>query len=173
MSDDFDPRFDPAFQRGYDGTADAERSPARTATSAAAPRAHPAQPDAVSQPYFQRQPIARSQPVAQPQPVDAQPRVVAQDGTATSFDEFVETARRPNPFLVALVLLSVALVGGGLYLVMRLPGLAADAQSSEAIDFATLQVLVEAAPIAISLGVATAAGVLFVFATRWDRSRAS
>jgi hypothetical protein len=76
---------------------------------------------------------------------------------------------RANPFLIVLVVLSVALVGGGLYLVVKMRDLFADTQSSTDFDFVTLQVLIGLAPIAIGLGVATAIGVLFVYAVRWGR----
>ncbi len=145
MSDDrdFDPRFDPAFQRGYDGVVDAAPQPGRTTPSAAAPN----------------EPLPSAVPADEP----ATAAPVARHGE--------EPARRRNPFLIALLALSAVLIGGGLYLVVRMRDLFANTQSSTDFDFVTLQVLIGAAPIAIGLGVATVIGVLFVYSIRWDGSR--
>lgn len=150
MSDDrdFDPRFDPAYQRGYEGVVDAapqaRRGPATTA---------PATPAA--------------QPIGLPPTAARQPEPVH----PTPVEGFVESPRRrPNPFVIALVVLSVLLVGGGLYLVSRMRDLFANTQSSTDFDFVTLQVLIGIAPIVIGLGVATALGVIFIYAVRWGRA---
>lgn len=150
MSDDrdFDPRFDPAYQRGYEGVVDAAPRSNRPAATPAAPAVVP-------------EPIGAPPASATPQPDEV---------LHTQVDDFVEAApSRPNPFLIALIVLSVALVGGGLYLVVKMRDLFADTQSSTNFDFVTLQVLIGAAPIAIGLGVATALGVLFIYAVRWGR----
>lgn len=152
MSDDrdFDPRFDPAYQRGYEGVVDAASRPPRVTAAPAARAAEPEPIDAVTA------------AAASPQPASVH---------HTPVDEFVEApARRANPFLIALIVLSVALIGGGLYLVVKMRDLFADTQSSTDFDFVTLQVLIGAAPIAIGLGVATALGVLFIYAVRWNRA---
>ncbi len=77
---------------------------------------------------------------------------------------------RPGRWFVAPgFLVRFGLLGGGLYLVSRLRDLFADTQSSSDFDYVTLQVLMYTAPLLLVLGLATGIGVLFVFATRWER----
>ncbi len=150
MADDFDPRFNPAFQRGYDGPAPELQPGDRTARAAPARAADPV-------------------PVAMPR------QSVPDESFDVVDDRFIESEvegpRRANPFLIALGLIAAALVGGGLFLVSRLRDLFEDTQSSSNFDFVTLQVLTATAPLLITLGLATGIGVLFVYATRWQRWR--
>lgn len=151
---DFDPRFDPAFQRGYEGVVDAPAPARRAAAAKQRPTAEP-------EPVIGLPPTVDSAASGGGHPVpQAAPRVEADDVPA-----------RANPFLIALVVVAVALVGGGVYLVVKMRDLFAATQSSTDFDFVTLQVLIGVAPIAIGLGVATAIGVLFIFAVRWGRQR--
>jgi hypothetical protein len=148
MSDDarFDPRFDPAFQPGYDGPL-AAKAP-RSALIGHPPEAGPASrvPD--------EQLEVRGSHVARPEP---------------HIEEDEPAARRPNPFLIALAAVALALIGGCLYLVSRMRELFADSQSVTDFDYVTMQVLMIAAPVGLGLGIATGVGVLFLFAVRWDR----
>ena len=141
MSDDarFDPRFDPAFQPGYTGPL-AESLPARARPTAAAPEALPAA----------QVPVAREQ----------EPLSELEDDPAP---------RRTNPYVIAIGVAALVLVGGGLYLVSRLRDLFSDTQSTSAIDYTTLQVLMYAAPLVLVLGLATGVGLLFLLAVRRDR----
>lgn len=150
MSDDgeFDPRFNPAFQRGYDGPIPDASAPARETPT----------------------PAARAV-ASEPAPL---PRLEPQPEQDRDYDDrFIESEvagpRRVNPFLLVLGAVSALLVGGGLLLVLRLRDLFEDTQSSSSFDFVTLQVLTAAAPLVICLGLATGIGVLFVFAVRWNR----
>ncbi|CAN5342157.1 hypothetical protein BH11ACT4_BH11ACT4_15670 [soil metagenome] len=144
MSDDrdFDPRFHPAYQRGYEGVVDAAAAPSRPAPHAAPP-------------------LPAQGPAAAPAP---------HAPAAALVDDPADTpSRKANPFVITLVVISAALLGGGLYLVVSIRRLFADVQGSTSFDYVTLQVLIGIAPIAIGLGVATALGVLFVYAVRWGR----
>ncbi|MEP6481918.1 MAG: hypothetical protein ABJA94_07925 [Rhodoglobus sp.] len=149
MSDDrdFDPRFDPAYQRGYEGVVDAPAkarpAPAKSTSTIDFPPASPSTSPPETQPR-QRESIAST-----PEP---------------------KARRRANPFLITLLVLSATLIIGGLYLVVRMRHLFADTQSSTDFDFVTLQVLIGVTPVAIGLGVAIAIGVLFIYAIRWGRS---
>ena len=155
MSDDFDPRFNPAFQRGYDGPAP---EPQVSSTRVGVPSGRTAEPVPVAMPRREATEIAES--FSSPNIAD------------TRFTESeVEPARRTNPFLIALGAIAALLVGGGLFLVSRLRDLFEDTQSSSNFDFVTLQVLTATAPLLISLGLATGIGVLFVYAVRWQRWR--
>lgn len=155
MSDDrFDPRFDPAFQRGYDG-------PAPAAARKMAISSPPASAPVVDR---QRQPDREV--------VERQRQTEREVVGFEELDEYEDESdlpRRANPFLIALGAVSLVLVGGGLYLISRVRDLFADTQASSDFDFVTLQVLMQAAPIIVGLGLATAIGILFIFAVRWGR----
>jgi len=162
---DFDPRFDPAFQRGFASDAAtptaAQRSrPARAATppvpeAASAPA--PAQPSSV---------VGPAGASTSPAPLGSSPVAGAADAAAD-----VEPETRPNPFLIALGVLSVALIAAGLWGVQtaRAPFLGTNVATD--VDFVGLQILQVLAPMAIALGAATAIGILFVYAVGWQRRR--
>jgi len=141
--DDFDPRFDPAFQRGFAGEP-VRPAQARPSVDAAPPIGLP--PSAVTAGESARSPS---------QTADA----------AAATDQ----PRRLNPFLVALVIVSVALVAVGVWIIQiaRAPFEGGDAAAN--VDFVFLQTLVALAPAAITLGLATAIGVVFVYAVDWQK----
>ena len=138
MSDDrsFDPRYDPAFQRGWDG-------PAAPVTSEAPRRAEP------------------ERIVVAPQRVSVEEGVDGVDGD--------EGRRRPNPFLIVLGVVSIALVVAGVWMASRVSDGFSQQGPSTQVDYALLQVLMIASPVTTLLGVATAVGILFLLAARWGR----
>ena len=159
MSDDarFDPRFDPAFQPGYAGPIAAGPSAAKlvpappTALSAAPPAAPTAAPTAMS-----AEVSAAMSTVAAPLP-------------DTTTDKSAD-GRRVNPFVIGLGVVSIVLILGGVYLITLLQQMFAVSQGSQTtFDYATFQALMYGAPLLIALGIATAIGVLFIFAVRWWR----
>jgi hypothetical protein len=176
-SDEFDPRFDPAFQRGFDaaGTRFRSRASERAAERAAAqqPVAQPIGVQPVGVPAVGVQPVAPAlpaRPVAPPlvSPVAGHPDDRG-DGTDAAADPSAHT--RGNPFLIALAVVSVALVAGGVWGVQaaRAPFLGTEAAAN--VDYSGIQMLMTFAPMAIALGIATAVGILFVYAVRWRGGR--
>lgn len=87
-------------------------------------------------------------------------------------DEEAETASRarPNPFLVALSAISVALIAGGLGTSQWIRSLYLEEDIRLDLDFFSLDTLKIAAPLAVALGIAIGAGVLFVYAVRWNKN---
>jgi hypothetical protein len=85
--------------------------------------------------------------------------------------DVVETAPRPkaNPFLVALTAISVVLIAGGLGTSQWIRSLFLEEDIRLDLDFFTLDTLKIAAPLAVALGIAIGAGVLFVYAIRWNK----
>jgi hypothetical protein len=74
-----------------------------------------------------------------------------------------------NPFIVVLGIVSLVLVGGGLFLASRLQEMFAVTQGGSTFDYVTAQLAIYSAPLMMTLGAATAIGVLFLFALRWGR----
>ena len=150
MSDDrdFDPRFNPAFQRGYEGVAETP-APAARSTITPSPSSRPVTP-----------PAAR----VEPEPFALLSRDIEEYAEAG-----VAAPAIRNPFIIVLAVVAVVLTGGGLLLFSRLGALFADTQSSTGYDYVTFQVLVIAAPLLVCLGLATGVGLLFLFAVRWSR----
>jgi hypothetical protein len=137
--DSFDPRFDPAFQPGFD------------------------------------KPVA-SAPRTAPAPASSSPAQVALDSARREAEKAVpdataveESGRRANPFLIALGILSVVLIAGGLGISQWIRAQFAQTDIRVDVDFFTLDSLKIASPLAIALGIAIAAGVLFVYAINWQK----
>ena len=147
--DEFDPRFDPAFQRGFDG--EGLRAPRRPVESA--PTAPPIGLPSIALP---------------PTPPSTGETAPATPQTA---DDAADDDRQPrrNPFLIALAVVSVALVVAGVWIIQiaRAPFDGTNAAAN--VDFVFLQILGGLAPAAIALGVATAIGIVFVLAVDWQK----
>ena len=155
MADDgYDPRFDPAFQRGFEGDT---ALPARQV------------------PGRQAAPVMQER-IAPPPLVRERPRPATDDGRAAERVivervERVEVAEEPvrlrgNPFLIALLVIAIVLIGAGVLIGSRIDAWYDDVRPG-GIGYSVLNMLVYGAPIAIGLGLATIIGVLFVFALRW------
>jgi hypothetical protein len=173
-SGDFDPRFDPAFQRGFDGTeprgrrrehprADDARGSIRSPGDDARGSSRSPGDDARGSSRSLSDRIEASPPQA---PVAA---TAAPTTTDAASPEHAEAPSGVNPFVIALAVVSVALVAGGVWGVQaaREPFLRTDAAVD--VDYSGLQMLMTFAPMSIALGLATAVGILFLYAVRWRR----
>jgi hypothetical protein len=80
-----------------------------------------------------------------------------------------ETTRRPNPFLIALAVISVALIAGGLSAMQSLRATFTTENISTSIDYMTLQMVIYAAPLAVAVGILIGVGVLFIYAVNWSK----
>ncbi|GAB2465080.1 hypothetical protein HD599_000097 [Conyzicola lurida] len=151
-SADFDPRFDPAFQRGFGG------GPTTDAPARAVPRPPAPAPAQIGLPLVVQAPVT---------PEGTIPDL--QGGPDAAAD--VDAPKRINPFLIALAAASILLIAGGLWGVQaaREPFLQTDVAAQA--DYVGLQMLMEFAPMAIILGLATGLGVLFFLAAAWQRAR--
>jgi hypothetical protein len=174
---EFDPRFDPAFQRGFDGPV-GRRSAAGAEASTGYLRS--TRPATVQAPAALNQPLEPARQQEWENFLDAgksggqdQTRTSSEVATASAFvdDEPLETTRGRNPFLIVLLIISVVLIGGGVGGLqwLRAKFLAPDIATD--LDFVTLQASTVGAAIVVGLGLATAIGVLFVYAVRWRGRR--
>jgi hypothetical protein len=170
-----DPRFDPAFQRGFDPSVPIEeyvppplpRTPARApvATAAKAPVATAATVPVAPAATLQVKPIDPEVVVESDlasDPADADEREVEAD---------TETSPSRNPFLLLLGIIAVALVAAGIWLFVRSGGAFNSAEVRSQGDYMSLDATIHTAPFIALLGAATAIGVLFVFAAKYQRHR--
>ena len=80
-----------------------------------------------------------------------------------------EPSRRPNPFLIALAVISIALIAGGLSAMQSLRATFTTENISTSIDYMTLQMVIYAAPLAVAVGILIGVGVLFLYAIGWQK----
>lgn len=174
MSDDndveIDPRFDPAFQRGFDPSIPIEEYvPAPLPRRATAPPMA-REPVAAAAPVPPTRPAPR--PVTDAAEVDPAVSAVLPDAESEAVsDPSLESSPSRNPFLLFLGIIAIALVAAGIWLFVR----SGDAFNSKEVrsqgDYMSLTATIEMAPFIALLGGATAIGVLFVFAAKWRRRR--
>jgi hypothetical protein len=126
--------------------------------------------DPAFQPGFVGSPSQPTVPARQA-PVDAAPPVVAApqatEPTADIEDEPAAARQRPNPFLLALGALAVALVVAGVGILLNVQR--SFGAGDNYIDFVIMELLIRSAPLSIALGVAIGAGILFLLAVSWGQ----
>lgn len=153
--DGFDPRFDPAFQPGFSGqvVTPKARQKGGEAPAAGFPISPMPMPSAVAT-------------STRPRNVD---EMLADQGPDAAAASDAGGRRRPNPFLLALIAVSAALIVGGLGAAQSIRSLFDTENISVELDYMSLEMIKFAAPLAVGLGVATAIGVLFIYALDWKR----
>ncbi|MCU1585260.1 MAG: hypothetical protein JWM49_1816 [Microbacteriaceae bacterium] len=187
----FDPRFDPAFQPGYKpevhGQGSRPFAPAPGVDlppATGAPGRGEGHGDRWRDDPRQADPEAPDTRAAEPQaPVprapesrEADPRAVGPRSRDRDHGpEEGPTSRRVDAYLMALWVVSLAFVAGGLavvgYISERLDKLSLT-DGGNGFDYYLLQVYTIAAPLLVLLGLATAVGTLFLLAGRRGRTRA-
>lgn len=182
MSDDkdveIDPRFDPAFQRGFDQSIPIEEYvPAAPQRDRSATGAIPAQAPAPSRvDPLPATAVVAPAPTARPAErveADAAADVHADADAESAVDAVPEADSSPsrNPFLLSLIVIAIALVAVGVWLFVR-SGAAFNSRDVRSQgDYMSLDATIHMAPFIALLGAATAIGVLFVFAAKWTRRR--
>ena len=195
---DFDPRFDPAFQRGFDpATPTREKAPVRTPRREApveqqapvreAPVREPAvreSPPRVSPP--RESPVRVAPERATPEREAAPTRVVAAAPAPAAADEptfetvqdgedqqgpLPESSQARNPYLVILVVVAIVLVAVGVWLFVQSGNEFNSREVRSQGDYMSLDATIHMAPFIAMLGGATAIGVLFMFASKWRKRR--
>jgi hypothetical protein len=163
-----DPRYDPAFQRGFEGEVKSgprgRTAVRRSAIVAPAPFREAA--DAVAEDQI---------PVGQ---VEA--RVTRSATPASADDDDSRHFARPamgmarrmmrNPFMIALAVLGTVLVAIGIAWLNQIGVVTGVAGASTEGDYWFLEASVFGAPLTIALGVAIWTGLLFMFARAWNRA---
>ena len=152
MADDptLDPRFDPAFQRGFEGTVGTTRRRPPVGT----PSVVPAQ-EIVSKPV-----VVEAAPRAlAPEPLDERPVSHAPEA------EDEAEGRRANPFIVALIVIAVVLIGAGIWGSM-FANTVFQTDLTSSVSYVTVLLVISSSAVSIGLGVATLIGIVFLYAAR-------
>ena len=170
MSDEpkIDPRYDPAFQRGFTGEVQTGQHP-HGAVRATRP---PTQAPTTDSPVRRAEPLAGTS--VPPAYLVESPDDDADDSADLRDEvEVDEAPARPltrNPYVLVLTLLGAALVVAGVSWAITGRATMTDsgALASER-DYWYVQAALLGAPISIAAGVLIISGVLFMFAHAWSR----
>jgi hypothetical protein len=165
MADDdesIDPRFDPAFQRGFEGTVGVTPRRPPVGTPSVLPAQQTVRPTASS-------PAAARPPVPS---YATQPVATEHEPLETSFDQAeAEPAqpRRLNPYVIALAVIGVVFIVAGIAGAQFANGVYASDTLTSAVSFSTVLLVISGSAVSIGLGVATLIGIVFLFALRYRR----
>ena len=175
MSDDdgaaIDPRYDKAFQRGFDGeVATGPRGQStlrRTAAVNPAPARLPVQRVEEAEPAPAEQPAHL--PTLSLSPEAAAPLAEAAPLVVTTPRELAR-----NPFVIALAALAaVLIIAGALWAYEGFATIVKNGGTRNEVEFWAAQTMSFGAPLAIVVGLGVAAVLLVMFGRSWQRSRAS
>jgi len=185
----FDPRFDPAFQRGFGGEPKQPQQLEEPQRRTAAPVVQQVPPPAPVReppptPPTAARAAAAGAPASPPQ-TGRDDRLFITDGGANgaAVDRSSESANdtaddaaaapRPwtNPFFIALAVVAVALVTAGIWMFQTARESFLGSATNSQADYATLTVLLELAPLLLVLGTGTAIGIVFFLAADWQKRR--
>jgi hypothetical protein len=164
-----DPRYDAAFQRGYEGEvrtgARAESALRRTqavapAPGRVAPPPMPSTPQALA-PYPVEGPVSIPSAAASPAPIEAEQPGESAEPVPTP----LEVTR--NPFYLALAAIAVLLAVAGIVWLDVGFGAIRDGRWASQVGYWAAYVMSVGAPLAIAVAVAVAVGLLFVLARGW------
>ncbi|PZQ90444.1 MAG: hypothetical protein DI534_04345 [Leifsonia xyli] len=177
-----DPRYDPAFQRGYAGAAatgsSTDAAPRRAAPHVVTALQRPSAADPVS-----RRPVegladlgfSPTAEVADADAVAAHPASADPQPQPQTVVHAPPPALRPpwtNPFAIVVAIVGVAVLGVGIWTlqeVMRIVDVSASGGPQSTNDYFVLQIGMIAAPIFVGLGVAILVAVLMLCAAYWAR----
>jgi hypothetical protein len=168
---DIDPRYDPAFQRGYDGAvATGSRTDAatrRTAPHVTSALQRPVPPPAVSRPADGPFEQIIGPPPGAPA-ADAAPAA-----SASAIVQVAAPAMRPpwtNPFAILVALVGIVALGVGVWLLQETYQLTQSEDGfQDQTDYWFLQWGMIGGPVFAALGVAILVAVLVLCAVYWSR----
>lgn len=175
-----DPRYDPAFQRGFDGEVATGAHGQSTLRRTAAVNPAPVRPTP--------QPVQEYGTTAQPVATAFAPRVDGTGAAAAAAPAFgvadastVSTAAAPqvtprelarNPFVIALIALAAALVFTGIvWAYQGFSAIVKNGGTRNEVEFWAAQTMSFGAPLVIVAGLAVIAVLLVLFGRSWQRSR--
>lgn len=173
MSDDdgaaIDPRYDRAFQRGFDGEVATGPRGQSTLRRTAAVNPAPARPAAQRVDAFALAPVDEqaAPPVAPPPEGSFSPSA---DVIPVALATPRELAR--NPFVIALAALgAVLIIAGAVWAYEGFATIIKNGGTRNEVEFWAAQTMSFGAPLAIVVGLGIAAVLLVMFGRSWQRSR--
>jgi hypothetical protein len=154
-SQDFDPRFDPAYQRGFSGEVTASRRRAVTGAPSVAPAA--AAPSSVAAPVV----VTPAEPVEAEHSEHSTEEVESAPVTAVA----AARIRLVSGWTISIAVVGVLLILGGGWGVNSLIESMSAADAGASANFYLVLFGVFASPLAVALGLACLIGLLFLGAT--------
>ncbi len=155
-SSGLDPRFDPAFQRGFDQSTPIEHY---------VPDSPQKRRPEVSLPVVPAASTGDEPPTA----ADAAPVSLDAPESSGRLAPVEEVSATSNPFLLVLLIVAVVLIVVGVLLFVQTGNEFNSSEVQSQGDYMSLNATIETAPFISLLGGATLIGVLFVFAVRYRR----
>lgn len=164
-----DPRYDPAFQRGFDGTTP-------PATASPSHRATPHATSALQRPVSEPRPhaVAPAEPrerIGLPPPTpgaEPEPETTAAPAPVAGFAASPARAPWRNPFAIAVAVIGIAVLALGIWLLQETYQLTqSEGGFSSQADYWFLQWGMIGGPIFAGLGVAILVAVLVLCAVHW------
>lgn len=165
-----DPRYDPAFQRGFEGEVATGPRGQSTLRRTAAVNPAPARRSAPNGESFAHEAaeLPEELPTLAPLPAAA--------ATPTDTARVVVVTPRDlirNPFMVALAVLGALMIlVGAIWAYEGFAAIVKNGGTRNEVEFWAAQTMSFGAPLAIVVGLAIAAGLLALFGRSWQRSRA-
>ncbi|MEO6532577.1 MAG: hypothetical protein ABIO06_03270 [Pseudolysinimonas sp.] len=164
-----DPRYDPAFQRGFDG--EVATGPRGQSTLRRTAAVNPA-PARMSAP-----PVEHVEPVTLEQPDPVPARAPAPDAVGSPVEAAPVVVATPrelmrNPFMIAVAALGALLIlVGGIWAYEGFATIVKNGGTRNEVEFWAAQTMSFGAPLAIVVGLAVVAVLLVLFGRSWQRSR--
>ena len=164
-----DPRFNPAFQRGFVGDVfreedlpEAARGVGSASASGSPLAGSGADGSAVAVAPADSAPATTA-------PTDAEPTVHIDAGGADAGSQESGAPAARNPYLIALLIVALLLIAAGIWLFVSTENQFDSSEVQSQGDYISLTALIEFAPFLGLLGGAIIVGVVFVFALRYRR----
>ena len=170
-----DPRYDPAFQRGFDGeVATGPRGQStlrRTAAVNPAPARMPVQSAESSAPdSVEASSVDPAEPLPTLAPMHDASSADAMDATAQAAATPRELIR--NPFMIALAALAALLIlVGAIWAYQGFAAIVKNGGTRNEVEFWAAQTMSFGAPLAIVVGLGIVAVLLVLFGRSWQRAR--
>lgn len=174
-----DPRYDPAFQRGFDG--EVATGPRGQSTLRRTAAVNPAPARVAAHPVEQFEPATVEQPEPHPVRVSASDASVASpavEGTRAAPAGAAPVAGATprelirNPFMIALAALAALLIlVGAIWAYEGFATIVKNGGTRNEVEFWAAQTMSFGAPLAIVVGLSVVAVLLVIFGRSWQRMR--
>ena len=165
-----DPRYDKAFQRGFDG--EVATGPRGQSTLRRTAAVNPAPARMAAQPVEQFEPAEVEQPEHLPTLALAPQAAAAAPNESTPAHVTTPRELIRNPFMIALGVLGALLIlVGAIWAYEGFATIVKNGGTRNEVEFWAAQTMSFGAPLAIVVGLGVAAVLLVLFGRSWQRSR--